>query len=295
MQDLRAMAIFAKVIEVGSMQKAADELNIVVSAVSQAITKLEKHYQIRLLNRTTRRLALTEAGELFWQGCVKMLDGALQAEFALENLRDDVRGTVRIALFSSLVNTPPFISALAQIQKQYPELNLDLLIQDEYIDLAVEKIDLAIRSGTNALKDQQFIVRQLLETPLIPVVGKDFFHFLPQHPSELENCILIGDYPNLPSFCFHHASQGDYIFTAKRHLKCDDSLVARQLVLQNLGFGFRVEVEMQQELASGEAIHLFPDWKVVNSPLFLVTTQRILPKKVRVVVDIITKAFQKSQ
>ncbi|MFV0322026.1 MAG: LysR family transcriptional regulator [Alphaproteobacteria bacterium] len=297
MYDLRAMSIFVAVVEYKTMQAAADKYHLTVSTVSQAITKLEKNYHIKLLNRTTRKLALTEAGELFYQGCRDMLNGAEKADFSLQNLRDNIGGKVRLAVFSTIANSFSFCNALRNIQTSYPELSIELLVKDGLTDLLDEKIDIAIRGGEGALDNPQMIARLLQSYPMITCVGSDFFcdGYIPKHPKDLMQYPWIGP-PNSGSICFQHEHMGEYIFSPERHLECDNSLMRREMLLQNLGIAIRIQAEIQHELNDKKIIQILPDWKLYSVPLYLITLNRNRPKKVNIVIDAISQAFKiKSQ
>lgn len=297
MYDLRAMSIFVAVVEHKTMQAAADKYHLTVSTVSQAITKLEKDYNIKLLNRTTRKLALTEAGELFYQGCRDMLNGAEKADFALQNLRDNMSGKVRLAVFSTIASSSSFCNALRSIQTLYPELSIELLVKDGLTDLLDEKIDIAIRGGEGALDNPQMIARLLQTYPLIPCAGAHFFRdkHIPKHPKDLMQHTWI-DSPNSGGICFQHVKSGEeYIFNPTKRLECNNSLMRREMVIQNLGVAMRIQAEVQNEINEGKIIQLLPNWELYSSPLYLVTLNRDRPKKVNVVIDTLYQAFKTNQ
>lgn len=144
MDSLKGMAIFATVVDKGSMAAAAQSLGMTPSAVSQQIRKLESRAQVTLLHRTTRRLTLTEAGEAFYRSCAQMLAIAEEAERRLGEWRDAPVGELRLAApvgFSGTLIT----QALKPLLENHRQLRLQLFFQDERIDLVAERIDLAIR------------------------------------------------------------------------------------------------------------------------------------------------------
>ncbi|WP_134634247.1 LysR family transcriptional regulator, partial [Pseudomonas aeruginosa] len=158
MDSLKGMAIFATVVDKGSMAAAAQSLGMTPSAVSQQIRKLESRAQVTLLHRTTRRLTLTEAGEAFYRSCAQMLAIAEEAERRLGEWRDAPVGELRLAApvgFSGTLIT----QALKPLLENHRQLRLQLFFQDERIDLVAERIDLAIRVGN--LSDSSLVARHL--------------------------------------------------------------------------------------------------------------------------------------
>ncbi len=158
MDSLKGMAIFATVVDKGSMAAAAQSLGMTPSAVSQQIRKLESRAQVTLLHRTTRRLTLTEAGEAFYRSCAQMLAIAEEAERRLGEWRDAPVGELRLAApvgFSGTLIT----QALKPLLENHRQLRLQLFFQDERIDLVAERIDLAIRVGN--LADSSLVARHL--------------------------------------------------------------------------------------------------------------------------------------
>jgi len=147
MEQLKRMALFATVVDRGSMVGAAEVLGMTASAVSQQIRKLEESTQVSLLHRTTRKLTLTEAGASFYESCAQVLALAEQAEQRLAELRDAPVGELRIA---APVGLPGKLlsEALAPLLRAHPGLSLRLFFHDEMIDLIERRIDLAIRVGS---------------------------------------------------------------------------------------------------------------------------------------------------
>ena len=160
MEQLKRMALFATVVDRGSMLGAAEVLGMTASAVSQQIRKLEESTQVSLLHRTTRKLTLTEAGASFYESCAQVLALAEQAEQRLAELRDAPVGELRIA---APVGLPGKLlsEALAPLLRAHPGLSLRLFFHDEMIDLIERRIDLAIRVGQQ--DDSSLVARQVAD------------------------------------------------------------------------------------------------------------------------------------
>ncbi len=141
------MAVFATVVESGSMRRAARELGLTPSAVSQQIRQLEKETGVTLLRRTTRRLALTDAGQAFHEGCAAMLEAARSAHGRLAELHDEVVGELAVSAPVGFAATH-LSRAMQPLLAAHPHLTLRLAVTDDYLDLARERIDVAVTIGT---------------------------------------------------------------------------------------------------------------------------------------------------
>jgi LysR family transcriptional regulator for bpeEF and oprC len=158
MQDLRTLAIFVKVAERRSFVRAAADLGITQSGVSNAISRLEDQLGVRLLARTTRRVSLTDDGAAFFERCRQSLAELEEAELVLKETRLKPTGRLRIDMpvsFGRLKVVP----LLGQFQAQYPDLQLALSFTDRYVDLIEEGIDVSVRFGV--LQDSTLMARRL--------------------------------------------------------------------------------------------------------------------------------------
>ncbi|MBO6889771.1 MAG: LysR family transcriptional regulator, partial [Thalassospira sp.] len=154
--NLDGMTVFARVVEERSFSGAARKLGMSKSAVSKHVTKLEDNLGIRLLNRTTRRLSLTDAGSTFYQHCARVVEEIETAEHALTDLRGTPRGTLRISapLTFGQMYLPQLVT---EFMDKYPGLHVDIHLADHMVDLVAEGIDMAIR--ITRLKDSSLIAR----------------------------------------------------------------------------------------------------------------------------------------
>jgi len=141
-----ALTVFAKVVEQGSFARAANRLEMSTSAVSRRVGELEAHLQVRLLNRTTRRLSLTESGQAFYERCVQLLADLEEAEQAVSATAIVPRGTLKLtcAVTFGIRHLAP---ALSDFAVRYPQLRFDVELSDRAVDIVDEGLDLAIRIG----------------------------------------------------------------------------------------------------------------------------------------------------
>jgi LysR family transcriptional regulator for bpeEF and oprC len=192
MQDLRTLTIFVKVAERRSFVRAAADLGITQSGVSNAINRLEDQLGVRLLARTTRRVSLTEDGAAFFERCRQVLADLEEAELVLKETRLKPIGRLRIdtpVSFGRLKVVP----LLGPFQAQYPELKLALSFTDRYVDLIEEGIDVSVRFG--ALQDSSLIARRLTQTQFRVVGAPSYFakYGRPRTPQDLtaHNCLAL--------------------------------------------------------------------------------------------------------
>lgn len=292
MEQLRSMAVFARVIEKGSMNAAAQSLAMTPSAVSQHLSRLEAHYGVTLLQRTTRKLTLTEAGQLFYQSCVAMLAAARQAGEQLATLRDAPVGELRISAPSGLAGGV-LSTALAPLLSANPGLSLRLFFQDEMVDLLSLQIDLAIRAGK--LKDSSLVARHLTNWHFVICASPIYLakRGWPQAPADLleHDWVGVSAHDGLNRLQLTRGREVQS-FTMTPRISSNNILSARAFVLEGMGLSLQPEPEVRRELAAGLLSVVLPDWHLPELPLWLVTPRREgLPAKVRHAMAILQQAL----
>ena len=294
MDKLRRMAVFATVVEKGSMVAAARELGMTPSAVSQHISKLESEHAVSLLHRTTRSLALTEAGDLFYQGCADMLAAARLAEHRLNELRDAPVGELRLAAPTGFAG-PMLSEALAPLLAAYPRLSLKLFFHDEMIDLVQHRIDLALRAGE--LKDSSLVARHLADWDSVLCAAPAYLarHAPITQPAQLSaHQWVMLDHERSQSWLSLQNAQGDVIRPAvQSRVSSNNILAARQFVLAGMGLSIQPEPEIRQELADGRLLRVLPQWRLPALGIYVVTPRRdAQPAKVRYAIDALRQRMQ---
>ena len=163
MTETKPLLAFAAVIEHGTMHAAARALGMTPSAVSQHISRLEALHGVKLLKRSTRRIAPTEAGAALAAHCVKLRQALLDAQAALDNIKTEAAGEVRLALPSPLTLAPDFQAALLRVAAEFPKISIRLFVSDELADLQRHNIDIALRGGDTALDAPDLVARHLVD------------------------------------------------------------------------------------------------------------------------------------
>ncbi len=186
MNAIEDMQIFKRIVEAGSISKAADQLDTVKSAVSRRLKALEKRLNVTLLQRTTRRQTLTEAGERYYQSCLRLLDDIAEAEAQVADSEADLSGRLRIAVPLSF-GLQHLMPALLDFQQQHPQLQLDVDFSDRFVDLVADGFDLAIRIGQ--LADSSLKARRLSHCRILLCASPAYLkqYGTPKHPNDLAN------------------------------------------------------------------------------------------------------------
>jgi len=181
---LDAMALFVQVAHAGSFTAAAAATGLPKSTVSQRVAELETALAVRLLHRTTRRLSLTAAGQVYLSHCETMLDAAHAADAAISRLRDEPSGNLRLTApeASGILLLPPLLAAF---HARYPAVSVECVITDAHLDLVAERIDLALRTGQ--LGDSSFVSRRVGTVRRVLVAAPAYLqqHGTPAQPADL--------------------------------------------------------------------------------------------------------------
>jgi LysR family transcriptional regulator, transcriptional activator for aaeXAB operon len=287
MEQLKRMAVFATVVDCGSMVAAAEVLGMTASAVSQQIRKLEQSTQVSLLHRTTRKLTLTEAGATFYQSCAQVLALAQQAEQRLAELRDAPVGELRIAAPVGFSGRP-LSAALAPLLQAHSGLSLKLFFHDEQIDLIEQRIDLAIRVGN--LEDSSLVARHIGDSRMLLCAAPAYLQRKPpiRHPHDLigqDWLILHGANPFNQLELHGPHGQLEKLRVESR-VSCNNILAVRHFTLAGMGISLQPEQEVHEQLAAGSLRELLPEWRMPPFGIYLVTPRRdAQPAKVRYAIE----------
>jgi DNA-binding transcriptional LysR family regulator len=255
------MAVFATVVQHGSMRRAARQLGLTPSAISQQIRQLEKDTGVTLLRRSTRRLALTDAGQAFFEGCSAMIEAARSAHERLNELHDQVAGELSISAPVGFAATH-LSNALQPLLAAHPRLTLRLVVTDDHLDLAKEHIDIGVTIGTTPHASS--LLRKHLATWDNVLVAAPAYltkHGTPHHPEDLTDHVFVA----LPPW--HHGgdvlsgpADARYRLARKPRVISNNQLTIKQLTLAGCGISFNVIPEIREELRSKRLVRVLPKW-----------------------------------
>jgi DNA-binding transcriptional LysR family regulator len=282
MDRLNAMATFVRVVEAGSFSAVAREQNNTQSAVSKQVAALERQLGVRLLSRTTRSLALTEAGERYFEQARRLVAEVSEAESELRRGKDQLNGWLRVAAsvgFGRRVLLPLVQGFLAA----HPKVRVDLKLDDGFIDLVEQGIDVAIRVGE--LADSTLVMRRIGTTHRALVASRGYLRKLPknlrvpQSPPDLlaHNCIVYTEVQTRNEWIFSSSpeagGQADIIQSVRveGNLRTNSSEVIRAAILAGMGLGYSPTWLFDEEIASGEVRMLMPRWRTQPLPIHLVS------------------------
>jgi len=291
MDMLASLEAFITVVEEGGFAPAGRKLALATSSVTRQIDGLEKVLGTQLLTRSTRSVALTAAGHVYFEHAVRILN---DLEYANQEARDQTgepRGVLRISLpvsFSRLHIAP----LLTPFSRRYPLISLDLTFTDEVVDLVEKRLDLTVRLGK--VDSPNLIARKLLSQRRCVCASPDYLSAQgsPAVPADLENhnCLIFSYSSGKTKWYFKGKSQ--VAIDVKGTLKCNNSEILREAVLSGYGIALLPDWLIDKDIQEGKLIRLLPDWRAeVNdgeddSAIYaLYHPTRRNTKKVKVFVD----------
>ncbi|PYE44067.1 DNA-binding transcriptional LysR family regulator [Rhizobium sp. PP-F2F-G20b] len=291
MDRLTGLGAFVRTADLGSFVAAGRVLGLSPSAVGKAVTRLESQLGVRLFQRSTRSLRLTEEGRAFHERCRHILDDLDDAQETLLRTRETPRGRVKIS--APIVAYHLLLPVLSEFLLLYPEIELDLDFTDRIVDLIDEGVDVAIRSGQ--LPDSRIMVRMLRPFRMLLCASPAYLEKrgTPACPRDLSTHVGIGfRYPNSGKIqdwpLMRPAGEPDVRI---RHvLTCNNMEALRGAVLRGLGIGCMPDFLAAASLRNGELTPLLLDHLDAPGQFNLIwPSSRHLSPKVRVIVDFISK------
>jgi len=294
MDRLSGLMAFVRTADLGSFVAAGRVLGLSPSAVGKAVTRLEGQLGVRLFQRSTRSLRLTEEGEAFHQRCRRILDDLDDAQETLSRTRETPRGRIRLSC--PIVAYHLLLPVLGEFMALYPEIELDLDFSDRIVDLIEEGVDVAIRSGQ--LPDSRLMVRALRPFRMLLCAAPAYLarHGTPKCPRDLADHVGIGfRYPNsgkLQAWPLDRP-EGEPEPRIRHVLTCNNMEALHGAVLRGLGIGCMPDFLASAALRSGELVALLVDHLDAPGHFNLIwPSSRHLSPKVRVFVDFLgTRLF----
>lgn len=295
LDQLRAMGVFACVVEKSSFSGAARELGITTSAVSQQIRSLEHEMDVILLHRSTRKLSLTEAGQAFFSSCQEMLAAAERGKIRINELRDDLIGDLRIATTPDLA-VQHIIPALSHWMSAHRGLSVHFEVGHRYIDLIEERIDIAVRMSSTPVEEDSSVVPMAFVDQILVASPSYLNQSSPiLHPNDLNNheLLSINAMSESRSFSFQHAKTGEKLnIEMISRLESNNLQVAKALCQQGHGIARILYLDAQKELKAGSLIEILPDWKLPAFTLYAETAKNDQqPMKIQRCVEALKQYF----
>jgi DNA-binding transcriptional LysR family regulator len=292
---LSGVTVLAAVVDAGSFARAADAIGMTTSGVSRAVARLEARVGARLLNRTTRSVALTDEGRRFYETVKPSLTTIEDAAIAASGSKNIVRGRLRVDI-DSVLSSLILPGRLGKFLEQYPELSLECITREPISDLIGDGIDLAVRFGEPAVSS--LIIRKLGDLKVITVAAPGYLkrRGRPKHPNDLADhfCIHHRDPLTRQAYDweFHNGRKVVTVKTKSRLLVSDARTLLTECV-SGTGVAQVFTVAVRDLLESRKLVELFPDWSEETFPLHAYYPSRHHPAaKVRAFVEFVLQAVR---
>lgn len=294
MDRFREMETFLAVVEAGSFVAAAEKLRISKSVASRIVQDLESRLGGRLLNRTTRRLSLTDVGEAFYQRCRHILEEVEVAEGAVGKDRETVIGILKVSAPLTF-GTLHLAQHWGDFLKRHPLVELDLSLLDRRVDLVGEGYDLAIRIAPQQ-EDSSLVSRKLASSRMVICAAPHYLekHGTPQTLDEIARHEFIG-YSYLPTGDVWKFQSGGVAEGIKTHprLRVNNGDTCRAAAVQGLGIIVQPSFIVNEDLAAGRLVQILPEWHAEERGIYAVyPTRQHLSGKVRALVDYLADKFK---
>ena len=282
--DLNEMAIFVRVVESGSFTGAAKNLGLPKSTVSRKITQLEERLGVRLIQRTTRSLRLTDTGTAYHAQCARILGEIEEANIAVTEMQSTPSGTLRITapvLFGSTVLS----GLVAEFMDMHPQVKIELILTDQMLDIVQDGIDVAFRVGH--LDDSSLIGRHLGDVSAVVCASPEYIekHGYPKHPDELEQhqILSIG---GRNQWNMSGPDEQELTVNLRPRLEVNDFASLYTLVLSGAGIASLPVLIAAPAIKTGNLMPMLCDWPFDTYPVHtLYASNRHLSAKVRSFVD----------
>ncbi len=292
MDHLTALKVFRTTAATGSFAGAARQMGLSAAAVSKNIAQLEAHLKVRLINRTTRQMSLTEAGAAYHERLSRILDELSEADAALAPMGSSPGGVLRVSapLTFALTSLSP---AIPEFMARYPNLRLELNLQDSRSDIIGEGYDLAIR-GSDRLEDSSLVARRLMTMDHVLCGAPGYFAAAgrPARPEDLKahECVQFTLSGHANKWTFSRAGRSVAVPVDGRY-KVSSSIAVRDALLAGFGLSLIPRIYVEHELASGRLQAVLEDWEADKTPVYAVYPSRHLVAKTRVFVDFLAERF----
>ncbi|WKE66433.1 LysR family transcriptional regulator [Gallaecimonas kandeliae] len=261
-EQLKNMMVFSAVVKAGSFAEAARQLGLSRAVVSYHVKRLEAQLAVRLLNRTTRSLSLTEVGTQFFESCQRIAEEADLAQWRLEQLRDEPQGQLRLSAPTHL-GSDFIVPALSEFRRRYPKIGITFSLTDEVLDLVEQGLDLAIRGTQGQLPDSSLIATPLTELRPIICASPAYLarHGQPRTPDDLEGHQWVLYKRTSPQLLLEKGGR-QWRIKMSGMVETDNAAARTAFVLAGEGLGRLPGYVVREQLARGELVELLPDYRL---------------------------------
>ncbi len=291
---LSNLSLFLNIVEKGSLSAAGRETGLSPTSVSERLAALEAHYGVVLLNRTTRSISLTDEGRLLVEGAKQVLGEVTELETRIRYGAESLSGGIRISVPND-TGQQIVSSEIAKFIDENPNINIDFLLSDGYVDIVGQGIDIALRFGR--ITDSSLRLRPLGVTRRIVCASPAYLekNGIPKTPVDLKNhnCLLMRFGPNLDNVWRFGPDGTKQIVTVRGNRVANDGGLVRQWALEGRGIVWKAELDVGEDIRAGRLVELLGDYSSSPTPFqMLFPPSRTQPRRVKALADRLTKAIR---
>jgi DNA-binding transcriptional LysR family regulator len=291
---LDGMTVFVRVVEHRGFSKAAEMLGHSTSYVSKEVSRLEDRLGVRLLNRTTRSISLTDLGRTYFERCSQILTDAEEVERQLSSQHEVPSGLLKIGAPASIGHIH-LVPLLPQFLATYPNVQLEVDFNDRVVDLVGEGFDVVIRGGQQ--KNSNLITRKLMDSRGFTVASPEYLERrgIPKQPQALaeHDCITYSNMPTPTHWEFSSTQGKSHSVTIKPRVVCNNVELEMSMVLAGMGIALLPEFCCEKQIREGKLVRLLEDYPHEDIGIYaMYPHRRHLSAKVRVFVDFMVEQFQ---
>jgi DNA-binding transcriptional LysR family regulator len=296
MPDLNGMMLFAAVVRANGFSQAARDIGQPKSTISRKVAQLEEELGVRLLQRDTRNISLTQVGALFFQHCDSISQEVEAAKAIIENTHTDVSGSLRIAIPVSF--SQEVIGHLcSSFMRLYPNIELDIQFTDSDVGLVGEGYDIALKYGP--LQSSDLVARLLFERQPILVAGPNYLkkYGVPATPQELSKHqgILLGTTLSAPIWSLGKGNR-KIMATFNRKVRVNSAKMVKRFALDDYGIALLSNTSCKQEIASGSLVPILQEWPMDPIKVYGVySSRRQLASNISAFLDFVAKRYSNQE
>jgi DNA-binding transcriptional LysR family regulator len=294
MDKFQEMRVFTAVVDAGSFVGASDAIEMSKAAVSRYVRDLEARLGVRLLQRTTRKLSLTEEGAVFYARCKDLLANVDEAEAEITSRSGEASGLLK-------VNAPVSFGILhlaplwAEFIARHPKVTLDVTLSDRLVDLVDEGFDVAVRIAR--MPNSSMISRKIASTHMVLCASPDYLrtHGAPAHPADLaHHAVMAYSLFSAGDHWTFDGPEGEVTVKVSPRLHTNSGDTCRAVALQHLGVIFQPSFLVGGDLKSGALVQLLPQYRAMALGIYAVyPTRKHLSPKVRLLIDFLIESARK--
>ena len=288
---MKRLLILNEVIKKGSMSKAAESLGMTASAVSLHLQHLERHYSLKLLNRSTRRLELTEAGRILWQQAKTLASLMQETNEKMTHLKAVPSGIVRLSLPTGFIRTLEIRNLLSTVERDYPEIQLALFAEDSLAQLQQGAVDIALRAG-EIHDSPDNVVHRLADWEILIVASPEY---LQQHPISQTTDLLTAHWLNHSDFVLLNAFEALNLprLLPEHRIECPNaSASAYYLATEGMGLVFILSGELRAFQENQRLQPVLPHIKLPNKRISAVVANTAQSAKNVAILNVLKAVFK---